>query len=144
MNRRKLLKATGASLTTAPFFGVAGARRGANQGRSFEEHAAQARKIRERTGSQERFVEYYQRHADHVTNKQWKKKLPHHESGDSNSGGPSSEKLSSGDTVLDITVAYYLHSGCGGEDQAHIDLHADIDTGAFGDGGAGEDTFLEQ
>jgi hypothetical protein len=141
MNRRKLLKATGATITTAPLFGVASAREDTKHGRSFEEHAAQARKIRKKTGSQEQFVKYHRRHADYVTNKQWNKKLPHHRADKDDSDGPSNERLYSGESDVEITVGYYLREDCGGEDYAQIDLHADITTDQGGDGKPDKDNF---
>jgi len=141
MNRRKLLKATGATVTNASLFGVASVREGTKHGRSFEEHAAQARKIREKTESQKRFVEYHRQHADHVSHNRWKKKLPHHGSDKDDSDGPSNERLYSGESDVEITVGYYLREDCGGEDYAQIDLHADITTDQGGDGKPDKDNF---
>lgn len=137
MKRRNVLKATGATITTAPIFGVVGAREDTVHGRSFEEHAARARMLRRKTGSQERFVEYHRQHASYVMHNQWTKKIPY----GSDSDGPSTEELYTGESTIDITVGYYLHEGCGGEDQAHIDLHATIYTDQGGSGEPDKDNF---
>lgn len=104
-------------------------------GRSFEEHAAQARKIRRRTGSQDRYLKYHQAHADGLSHNRIKKPVP----GQRTDDDVSTETLSEDAVTLDLSVAYYLNENCGGEDTAQIDLHADFDTGE--DGEPGEDNF---
>lgn len=131
MNRRKLLKATGASITTIPLLGVTGAQESGNSGRSFEEHAAQARKIRKETGSQERFVKYHETHADHVTHNRWKKNIFRR---------PNTDEFEENEGKCEITVGYYLNENCGGENTAHIDMHVSVD-GEYGDGEDDDDTI---
>lgn len=124
MKRRDLLRTTGTSITAASFVGVAAAGSSDDSGRSFEDHADQARMIRRQTGSQEQFLRYHRAHADRVSNRQITKSVPGHKSDD----GASTERLDSGNVTFDLTVAYYLQEACGGEDQAHIDLSVNVDT----------------
>ena len=107
LGRRKALKIVGSGLGVAGI-GTVGA--AASPERDLEEIYEEARRIRQKTGSQERFVEYLQTHCVGVsTSKSHFKKR--NRSAESQSGDVSTEKVENADMTENLTVGGdYTHT----------------------------------
>ncbi len=116
MNRRDLIR-SGVAACTVGNFAVLGTAK-----RSFDEIYEQAKLIRDRTGSQKRFVQYLQKHTDLVRTKS---NTFNFQVQDDDSSGVGTQKIASGDIHVDRTLTYQLDCN-DGYSYEYIDYSFDI------------------
>lgn len=129
-SRRSLLKIGAAAASVAAAPGIVGATSGgrpSNSERADRIHS-KALKIRERTGSQERFKEYLSNHADHFQSHQQSFQV-------GSDDGVSSQEWRSTAFDNDLMLTYY-DSCASGDPYAYFDYYITIDSGeGWGEGG---------
>lgn len=135
MNRRSYLSKAGAALVGLSTIPVVNAKE-----RDPRKIRDQARHIRAKTGSHERFVEYMRDHMDSVTTSKKEFSLPSVKNQE-DSDGVSTQKFEENEEDLTayLTLSNYYYAACGGEDYASIDYTIDVNTDDYGEGEPGLD-----
>jgi hypothetical protein len=137
VDRRDVLTTVGSALTLSgsSYIGSAVAKE-----RTYADVFAQARRIRNKTGSQERFHEYLRNNGGKVANIKTKRTIPSEKTGDDD--GFSSQKLEEANdiTTHDLTLTEEVY--CDGSSTVFADYRIDIDTDVYHYGEKGPDTLV--